>query len=51
MNMEQQGTGKSWVIGPMIAVALLWPVAMLNYLDRQMLASMKFSLTALFSMP
>ena len=26
-----------------IAVALLWPVAMLNYLDRQMLASMKFS--------
>ncbi len=26
-----------------MAVALLWPVAMLNYLDRQMLASMKFS--------
>jgi MFS family permease len=26
-----------------LAVALLWPVAMLNYLDRQMLASMKFS--------
>jgi len=25
------------------AVALLWPVALLNYLDRQMLASMKFS--------
>ncbi|HUR47739.1 MAG TPA: MFS transporter [Candidatus Saccharimonadales bacterium] len=24
-------------------VALLWPVALLNYLDRQMLASMKFS--------
>jgi MFS family permease len=26
-----------------MAVALLWPVALLNYLDRQMLASMKFS--------
>ena len=24
-------------------MALLWPVALLNYLDRQMLASMKFS--------
>src|ERR1044072_8003307 len=24
-------------------VALLWPVALLNYLDRQMLAAMKFS--------
>ncbi|HVV98833.1 MAG TPA: MFS transporter [Planctomycetaceae bacterium] len=27
-----------------LVVALLWPVALLNYLDRQMLASMKFSL-------
>jgi len=27
-------------------VALLWPVALLNYLDRQMLASMKFSVMA-----
>lgn len=27
-----------------LAVALLWPVAMLNYLDRQMLAAMKFSM-------
>jgi len=26
-----------------LAVTLLWPVALLNYLDRQMLASMKFS--------
>jgi MFS family permease len=26
-----------------LAVLLLWPVALLNYLDRQMLASMKFS--------
>jgi len=29
-----------------IAVLLLWPVALLNYLDRQMLASMKFSVMA-----
>jgi len=28
----------AWVV-----VALLWPVALLNYLDRQMLAAMKFS--------
>ncbi len=27
-----------------LTVALLWPVALLNYLDRQMLASMKFSI-------
>lgn len=26
-----------------VTVALLWPVALLNYLDRQMLAAMKFS--------
>src|SRR5437763_3359048 len=26
-----------------LVVALLWPVALLNYLDRQMLAAMKFS--------
>ena len=26
-----------------LVVVLLWPVALLNYLDRQMLASMKFS--------
>jgi MFS family permease len=29
--------------GIWLVVALLWPVALLNYLDRQMLASMKFS--------
>ncbi len=29
-----------------LVVLLLWPVAMLNYLDRQMLASMKFSVMA-----
>src|SRR5690242_12075691 len=28
----------AWVV-----VGLLWPVALLNYLDRQMLASMKYS--------
>lgn len=32
-------TRMAWLV-----VALLWPVALLNYLDRQMLASMKFSL-------
>ena len=31
----------AWII-----VLLLWPVALLNYLDRQMLASMKFSVMA-----
>ncbi len=34
-------SGYAWLV-----VALLVPVAMLNYLDRQMLASMKFSLMA-----
>ena len=29
-----------------LAVALLWPVALLNYLDRQMLAAMKLSVMA-----
>ena len=29
-----------------MVVALLWPVALLNYLDRQMLAAMKFSFMA-----
>lgn len=29
-----------------LVVGLLWPVALLNYLDRQMLASMKFSVMA-----
>jgi len=31
----------AWVV-----VALLWPVALLNYLDRQMLAAMKYSVMA-----
>src|SRR6059058_6493565 len=29
-----------------LVVVLLWPVALLNYLDRQMLAAMKFSVMA-----
>jgi MFS family permease len=32
-----------------LVVALLWPVALLNYLDRQMLASMKTSVTGSIS--
>jgi MFS family permease len=32
-----------WIVSAWFAVLLLWPVALLNYLDRQMLASMKFS--------
>ncbi|MBU3683176.1 MAG: MFS transporter, partial [Phycisphaerales bacterium] len=38
--------GPAWVRTAWMAVALLWPVALLNYLDRQMLASMKFSVMA-----
>jgi MFS transporter, Spinster family, sphingosine-1-phosphate transporter len=34
-------TRTAWLV-----VALLWPVALLNYLDRQMLAAMKFSVMA-----
>jgi len=32
-----------WLRTAWVVVALLWPVALLNYLDRQMLAAMKFS--------
>src|SRR5947209_873839 len=32
--------------GAWLLVVLLWPVALLNYLDRQMLAAMKFSVMA-----
>jgi MFS family permease len=32
--------------GAWLTVALLWPVALLNYLDRQMLATMKLSMQA-----
>ncbi len=42
MKENQVGTWRyAWWV-----VALLWPVALLNYLDRQMLASMKFSVMA-----
>jgi MFS family permease len=36
-----QAMRTAWMV-----VALLWPVALLNYLDRQMLAAMKFSVMA-----
>src|SRR5438552_3430239 len=45
MNPSALDIGKSSGLGrtAWLAVALLWPVALLNYLDRQMLAAMKFS--------
>lgn len=36
--LEERGAGYAWLV-----VVLLVPVALLNYLDRQMLAAMKFS--------
>ncbi len=42
MNLlNSRSVGYAWLV-----VALLWPVALLNYLDRQMLAAMKFSVMA-----
>lgn len=42
MNLlNPRAVGYAWLV-----VALLWPVALLNYLDRQMLAAMKFSVMA-----
>src|SRR5882672_2041028 len=38
MNGQSQTSSSAWLV-----VALLVPVALLNYLDRQMLAAMKFS--------
>ena len=35
--------GSPWMATAWRMVVLLWPVALLNYLDRQMLAAMKFS--------
>jgi MFS transporter, Spinster family, sphingosine-1-phosphate transporter len=43
MNSSPSG-GPSLARTAWLVVALLWPVALLNYLDRQMLASMKFSM-------
>jgi MFS family permease len=39
-------TSRSLLRYAWLLVALLWPVALLNYLDRQMLAAMKFSVMA-----
>src|SRR5256885_9361923 len=39
-RMQHSISSYAWAV-----VALLWPVALLNYLDRQMLASIKFSVT------
>lgn len=41
MNRATNISGYAWVV-----VALLWPVAMLNYLDRQMLATIRTSIRA-----
>jgi len=41
MNPSPSLTRYAWLV-----VGLLWPVALLNYLDRQMLASMKYSVMA-----
>jgi MFS family permease len=40
---DQPPPGSPWLRTAWRVVALLWPVALLNYLDRQMLAAMKFS--------
>lgn len=41
MNRATHFSGYAWAV-----VALLWPVAMLNYLDRQMLATIRSSIRA-----
>ena len=42
MNLPGKNiSGYAWVV-----VALLWPVAMLNYLDRQMVSSIRASIRA-----
>jgi hypothetical protein len=40
-TIDENGAAYAWFV-----VALLIPVALLNYLDRQMLAAMKFSVMA-----
>lgn len=42
-TLIDDGTSRRRLSMAWFIVLLLWPVAMLNYLDRQMLASMKFS--------
>lgn len=48
MNPYTTESGRTPSVARMawLIVALLWPVALLNYLDRQMLAAMKFSVMA-----
>ena len=46
MDHATDQAGTSWTRWAWIIVALLWPVALLNYLDRQMLAAMKSSMSA-----
>ena len=47
MNDESHMEGRASVLRmAWLVVGLLWPVALLNYLDRQMLAAMKFSVMA-----
>ena len=43
---DKQKSGVHWHRAAWTAVILLWPVALLNYLDRQMLAAMKSSVMA-----
>ena len=44
--MSHSSPGSTLVRTAWLVVFLLWPVALLNYLDRQMLASMKYSVMA-----
>jgi len=44
--LESQSPANSLARTAWMVVVLLWPVALLNYLDRQMLAAMKFSVMA-----
>jgi MFS family permease len=43
-DMMKQSSGNSLISLAWFVVLLLWPVALLNYLDRQMLAAMKSSM-------
>jgi MFS transporter, Spinster family, sphingosine-1-phosphate transporter len=43
---QSSSTSSTLIRTAWLIVALLWPVALLNYLDRQMLAAMKFSVMA-----
>lgn len=43
MSLPEEDAAPGLISTAWLVVALLWPVAMLNYLDRQMLASMKYS--------